>query len=209
MDKLGYVIEEAGLSILRQKGTALLRLSFGMLYSLSFILLARGWVTLLQLESNEKENALKNSNPINALLENNTDQTLISFLGILKFAFLIICLAMLIFVAFYLFSFLQKQFLLEKGELQIKAYLGSSALKITGEFFAPIAIILAFGGICGIICGNYLYLQFYKRAVWWVKEVLHSSTHYLVIVDIPFVLLMTVLLGLQFLYMKQKITVLN
>jgi cell division protein FtsX len=209
MYKLGYIIEEAGLTLLRKKGEALSRLIFGMLYSLSFVLFARGWVILLQLESNEKANTLKKSNPLNALLETNTDQTLITFIGILAVALLIICLALLVFVVFYLFAFLQKQFLLEKDELQIKAYLGSSTLKITGEFFAPFTLILAFSGICGMICGNYLYWQFYKKAVWWLKEGLNPPTHYVMIVDIPFVLLMLGVWALQIFYMKQKIAALK
>ncbi|MTD41527.1 hypothetical protein GIX45_23470 [Erwinia sp. CPCC 100877] len=205
MYTFGYVIEEGFLTITRKKGPSLFRFIFGMLYSLFFILLARGWLTFIRFENSERENALKNNNPLNALTKTNADQSLITFLGILKYAILIISLAMLVFAFFYLFSFLQKQFLLEKNDLKIKAYLGSSPLKITGELFSPIVLVLALGGICGFLCGNYLYFLLYKKAVWWIKEVLEAPTYYLLIVDMPFILLMTMLLGAHFLFLKQKI----
>lgn len=201
-----YVLKDSGNSILRNKIAACLKITFSFLYLFAFTILLHGWFTTIHLEEMEQQRILEQSDPLEALLQSDSNENLLTLLNSLKTAFLIFSIGLFLFGMLYLFLYFQRTMILDKKELIVKKMLGASALQVTSELFIEPLLLIIPSCILGLFTAESLYTLFFQSSDSWLTSMLYPPSYFVIYVDAPLIGLFLLLLICQFLYLKQTIT---
>ncbi|MDA9472794.1 hypothetical protein C240_3017 [Enterococcus sp. 5H] len=88
----------------------------------------------------------------------------------------------------------------------IKKLLGSSARRVTSEFFTESLLAVLPSALLGIILAEFSYLTITQSLYSWLTATFYSTSYFILHVDLPLIGIFVCLVTCQFLYFNQKIT---
>lgn len=206
MNAFYYVLKDSINDLLRNKVRTLLKSIFSFLYFFFLAILFHGWFTVIHLEEIEQKRILEQTDSLEALLQSDSNEGLLTLLNSLKIALLIFSIGLFLFGVLYLFLYFHRAIILDKKELIIKKMLGASALQVTWELFLGSLLLIIPSCILSFFVAESLYTFFFLSSDSWLTNVLYPPSYFVLYVDFSLVGLFSLLLVCQFLYSKQKIT---
>lgn len=206
MNKLYWVLYDSGIGLLRNKKAAFAKGIFTCFYFFILTILVHAWLISSRLANIEKQKVIEENNTLDTLLQTNANEHLITLLLSMKTALAVFSLGLLFFGIFYLTIHFQRILLLDKRELVIKKLLGSSARRVTSEFFTDSLLAVLPSALLGIILAEFSYLTITQSLYSWLTAAFYSTSYFILHVDLPLIGVFVCLVTCQFLYFNQKIT---
>ncbi|KAF1295693.1 hypothetical protein BAU15_03910 [Enterococcus sp. JM4C] len=197
MEKLKFIAAHGFLDVWRNRSFTRMILIYSSLCSL--ILSLGGRVYLNLLHGRVVEETVPDAGGLV-----NTRQDLVFILSILeKMVFLLLFVLLGLSFA-YLLSLLAKEFIQQKEEFKIKAYIGTTRSENTGMFWLSYAAPYLIGEIIGLLVSQLIYFGVIGSANDTLKGYLLLPRYPILWVDLPTIITLSLLVCLTFLPIQRK-----